>query len=67
MDALVKVKQARKRRDLARRTLASAQDAFIEAIIEAAALGCSTREISERAGVSFQRIHRVIQDSESST
>jgi DNA-directed RNA polymerase specialized sigma24 family protein len=35
-------------------------DAFVEAIIAAAVLGCSNREIAEQAGVSFQRVSKVV-------
>jgi len=58
--ALLEVEQAREHRDKAREISERAQNELNEAILAAAELGCSLREIADRAGVSYQRIHRLI-------
>ena len=61
--ALDRVARAREERDDRRRDVMEAQDRFTEAIIAASLLGCSLREIQDAAGISFQRVSKIIRSA----
>ena len=61
MALLERVTSARRERDEAREELVDSQEHFVASIIAAAAGGCSLREIADHAGVSFQRVSKIIQ------
>lgn len=58
--ALDQVDRARQARDAAKLNLETTQRELEESILAAAAMGASLREIADRAGVSFQRISRIV-------